>query len=458
MMRRVRQGVVMAASMVIAAGWWIAIVVLVPATSRPYIGGSQNNSFWNVLFGYNGFGRLTGNETGSVGAGPGGPGAWGATGWSRMFNTQFGFEASWLLPAALVLLVVGLAATLTRGRTDRTRAALVIWGGWLVTTAVAFSFGKGIIHEYYAVALAPAIGAVIGIGSHLLWTHRTTVWARAALVGTLAVTVWWLVVLLDRAPQWHPGWAGALIALALAGAVALGLVDRLGRAAAVVAVGGLALVLAVPAAATVTTVRASHDGPLPTSGPAHAGTRVGPGGRGGPGGFAGRPGGGFAGLPGGRPPGLPGGFPGGAFPGAGPASGGGLPGGAGRGGGGGVFASPEPGAAVTTLLQGATTGGYRWAAASVGATNAAGFQIASGAPIMAIGGFNGSDPTPTLAEFQQFVRRGDVHYFLASNFGVPGGGRSGTGTTISQWVQDNFTSRTVSGVTIYDLSSGRSGG
>ena len=147
----------MAVSMVVAAGWWIAIVVLVPAANRPYIGGSQNNSFWNVLFGYNGFGRLTGNETGSVGAGPGGPGAWGATGWSRMFNSQFGFEASWLLPAALLLLVVGLAVTLTRGRADRTRAALVIWGGWLITTAVAFSFGKGIIHEYYAVALAPRL-------------------------------------------------------------------------------------------------------------------------------------------------------------------------------------------------------------------------------------------------------------------------------------------------------------
>ncbi len=217
---RIRKGAVMAVSMVVAAGWWIAIVVLVPAASRPYIGGSQNNSFWNVLFGYNGFGRLTGNETGSVGAGPGGPGAWGATGWSRMFDAQFGFEASWLLPAALLLLVVGLAVTLTRRRTDRTRAALVIWGGWLVTTAVAFSFGKGIIHEYYAVALAPAIGGVIGVGTRLLWTHRSTVWGRVALVGTLAVTVWWLVVLLDRVPQWHPGWAGVLIGLALALAVA----------------------------------------------------------------------------------------------------------------------------------------------------------------------------------------------------------------------------------------------
>ncbi len=459
-LRRIRQGAVMAVSMVAAAGWWIAIVVLVPATSRPYIGGSQNNSFWNVLFGYNGFGRLTGNETGSVGAGPGGPGAWGATGWNRMFNDQFGFEASWLLPAALLLLAIGLAVTLTRRRSDRTRAALLVWGGWLLTTAVAFSFGKGIIHEYYAVALAPAIGAVIGIGTYLLWTHRTSAWARAALIVVLGVTVWWLLRLLDRAPQWHPGWSNALVFLGTLVALGLSCVDRLGRAAAIVAVAGIALMLAVPAAASVTTVRTTHDGPLPTSGPAHAGARSGPGARGGP-----AIGNGARGFPGGFPGGgaLGSGFPGGGGP-AGGFPGGGFPGGGvtrpnaagvGRGG---VFSSPEPGAAVTSLLADAQGGGYRWAAASVGATNAAGFQIASGAPIMAIGGFNGSDPTPTLAEFERYVSNGDVHYFIASNFGVPGGGRSGTGTAISQWVQDNFTSRTVSGVTVYDLSSGRTHG
>ena len=123
-----------------------------------------------------------------------------------------------------------------------------------------------------------------------------------------------------------------------------------------------------------------------------------------------------------------------------------------------VFSSPEPGAAVTKLLRTATSGGYRWAAASVGATNAAGFQLASEASIMAIGGFNGSDPTPTLAEFQRYVRHGDVHYFIASNFGVPGGGQCGTGTTISQWVQANFTSRTVEWRDDLRPGSSRTGG
>jgi hypothetical protein len=161
--------------------------------------------------------------------------------------------------------------------------------------------------------------------------------------------------------------------------------------------------------------------------------------------FAGQNGGGTNGGFGGPPPGFGGGT--GGF--------GGAPGGGGAGPGGGIFGSPTPGAAVTKLLEQARTGGYRWAAATIGATNGAGFQLASGEPVMAIGGFNGSDPTPTLAQFQKYVHDGKVHYFIASNFGVPGGGRSGTGSTISQWVQANYTSRTVSGVTIYDLSAAK---
>src|SRR5205807_2134761 len=120
---RIRRLLVAAAAMVAAFGWWMAIVALWPASSRPYIGGSQNNSIFNVVFGYNGLGRLSGNERGSVGGGPaGGAGRWGPTGLLRLFNSSFGGEASWLIPAALVLLIALLVAAGVRGRTDRTRA------------------------------------------------------------------------------------------------------------------------------------------------------------------------------------------------------------------------------------------------------------------------------------------------------------------------------------------------
>lgn len=463
--RRIRQGLVMATAMVVGAGWWIAIVVLTPAASRPYIGGSTNNSFWDVLFGYNGFGRLSGNETGSVGAQPGGPGTtgrWGPTGWTRMFNSQFGGEVSWLLPAALALLVIGLVVTVRKARTDRTRAALIVWGGWLLVTGIAFSLGKGIIHEYYAVALAPAIGALVGIGTTMLWKRRAEWWSRIAMVATLGLTVWWLLRLLDRSPNWHASLPNVLVAGGIAVAIGILFLSQRRWAVGLIALGAIVVGLAAPVAASVTTARAVHNGPLPTSGPATTGgSGFGPGAFGGGArrSFAGRfPGGanGFPGFPGAggnaTNPGAnaiplpPGGFPGGA---GGLGNLGGRPGGAG----GGIFGSPTPGKAVTALLEKARIGGYRWAAATIGATNGAGFQLASGQPIMAIGGFNGSDPTPTLAQFQQLVKDGTVHYFISSNFGVPGGGQSGTGTTISAWVQAHYTARTVSGVTMYDLSA-----
>ncbi|HEU5270317.1 MAG TPA: glycosyltransferase family 39 protein, partial [Jatrophihabitans sp.] len=163
---RIRQLLLAGLAMIGAAGWWIAIVSLIPARDRPYIGGSQHNSILELTLGYNGFGRLTGNETGSVGGGgPAGAGRWGTTGWSRLFGTDMGSQISWLLPSALLLLVAGLWFTRKAIRTDGSRAALVLWGGWLLVTGLVFSYAKGIIHPYYTVALAPAIGGVIGIGA-----------------------------------------------------------------------------------------------------------------------------------------------------------------------------------------------------------------------------------------------------------------------------------------------------
>ncbi len=144
-------------ALVVAAGWWVALVELWPASSRPYIGGSQNNSFLELTFGYNGFGRLSGDETGSVGGGGGGTGTgmWGATGWNRMFNDEIGSQISWLLPAALILLVASLVATRKLGRTSVRRSSMLVWGGSLVTTLVVFSYMAGIFHQYYTIALAP---------------------------------------------------------------------------------------------------------------------------------------------------------------------------------------------------------------------------------------------------------------------------------------------------------------
>jgi 4-amino-4-deoxy-L-arabinose transferase-like glycosyltransferase len=200
--RRLWQLIAGGAALLISAGWWVMAMVLIPASSRPYVGGSQNNSILNLIFGYNGFGRLTGDETGSVGGAPRtGGGRWGPTGLLRLFGSEMGGQVSWLLPAALVAFGALLWLTWRAPRTDRTRAATLLWGGWLLVSGVVFSYAEGIIHPYYTVALSPAIGALVGIGGVALWQHRSNWIARVLLAIGVAGTAAWAFVLLDRSPS-----------------------------------------------------------------------------------------------------------------------------------------------------------------------------------------------------------------------------------------------------------------
>jgi len=474
--RRVWQVVVLGLSVLVAAGWWVAAVALTPVADRPYVGGSQNNSILNLIFGYNGFGRLTGNETGSVGGGNVAGSMWGPTGLTRLFNTEFGNMMSWLLPGALVMGAALLVITLRARRTDRERAALLLWGGSLVSIGLVISLAQGIIHPYYAVALAPPLGGLVGIATFGLWQRRESWAARGALAGALGVTVVWTDVLLGRTPDWFPAlrpFVAVVGALGVIGILALPLVRRTPRAAVgLVAALGFGAALAVPLVSTVATAATPHNGAIPSVTPAAAGGFGGPGGfaGGGPGGFrrtfgGGFPGGGGAGgFPGG---GLQGGFPGGTTNGVGGGFFGGSPGGApsfgggsrafGQGGGfggGGFLNSSESNPALTAALQ-ANAGRYTWAAATVNSNSAAGYQLASGEPVMAIGGFNGTDPAPTLAQFEKDVSEGKIHYFIAGGgAGVRGpGGGSGDASAITSWVESNFAATTIGGVTVYDLTS-----
>ena len=139
--------------------------------SRPYVGGSNHNSILELTFGYNGLGRLDGaSNNGNVTGGTGRFSS-GSTGLTRLFGTDMGTQISWLLPAALIALGGLVWLTHGRPRTDRLRASVVVWGGWLVATGLVLSFASGIIHPYYTVALAPAIAALVGLGVAALWRH-----------------------------------------------------------------------------------------------------------------------------------------------------------------------------------------------------------------------------------------------------------------------------------------------
>ena len=222
MWRRILQLLAAGAAVLVSAGWWVAVVTLWPAADRPYIGGSTNNSELNLIFGYNGLGRLTGSETGSVGGGGGGgTSAWGPTGLLRMFNSTFGNQASWLIPAALLLIGALLWLRWRAPRTDGRRAAALLWGSWLVVTALVFSLAQGIIHPYYTVALSPAIGALVGMGGVELWRRRDHLVARALLAIALAGTVVWAYALLAQSPDWLPWLRTAVLIAGLATSLVL---------------------------------------------------------------------------------------------------------------------------------------------------------------------------------------------------------------------------------------------
>ncbi|MEU8224740.1 glycosyltransferase family 39 protein [Kribbella sp. NPDC048915] len=416
-------------SLVVSAGWWIAIVELMPASARPYIGGSSTNSILELTLGYNGLGRLNGNETGSVGGGVGNPGWGGEAGLQRLFGGEFAAQITWLLPAALLSVAVLVASSGRAPRTDRRRAFALLWGGWLVVTGLVFSYMQGIIHSYYMVALAPAIAAVVGAAVSVLWPRRSEWLPRATLAGGALLTAGWSFALLRQTPEWQPWlrWVVLFTGIAAAGGLMvlpdLGLRRTAVRQAGVVVATLLAVsALAGPTAYSLSTISAAHAGALPSAGPVASG-RPGMGGRvvfgddrSGPAGQRGFAGGGAVG----------GGFLGG----------GGISG-----------VSSE----LVALLQDGAQG-YTWAAAAVTANGAAPLQIASGEPVMAIGGFNGTDPAPSLAEFQQLVAQNKIHYFVADTGGRMMGGRGGTTNEITTWVTETFQSRTIGNTTIYDLT------
>ena len=461
--RRIRDGLLAIGAMVVTAGWWVALVELVPASMRPYIGGSQANSFLELTFGYNGLGRITGDETGSVGGGGGQAGGWGATGIGRMFSAEMGGQIAWLIPAALVLGAVGVWLRRRMVRTDGARAALLVWGAWLVVTLLTFSFMAGIIHAYYTVALAPAIAALVGIGAALVWERRAELWALAVLAGITLGTAAWAFVLLGRSSDWLP-WLRWVVVIAAvlgaggllgarwigsrsAGALPDGRVAASGRILRIAAAVSLASALAGPTAYTLQTVTTAHTGSIVSAGPAVAGSM------GGMGGGGGMPGGDGQGGPAGQlgqPP-TQGGtgtlpaMPNGAMP------TGGMPTG-GAGGMGGLLNGSEPSTEITSLLL-ADADSYTWVAATVGANNAASYQLATEKSVMPIGGFNGSDPAPTLEEFQADVAAGSIHYFISGgSFGGASGGSSAS-TDIATWVAATYTAQEVDGVTLYDLTT-----
>ncbi|RSN20260.1 glycosyl transferase [Amycolatopsis sp. WAC 04169] len=385
-------------AVVVSAGWFIALVDLWPTGSRPYIGGSDGDSLLELALGYNGLGRIFGMGGGVMVGGPGGTvssaaggnvGFGGESGLTRMFGASFGGEVSWLLPAALIGLVAGLWFTRRAAGTDRTRAALIMWGGWMLVTSLVFSFMSGIVHPYYAVALAPSIAAVVAISGTSLWRGRAHLAPRVFLSLMIAASAVWAYILLDRNADWLPAvrWIVAGLGLVTATVVLVG-VPPMRRLAAVVATVSVLTIGLGTTAYGIETASQSHSGSIPLSGPSTGDER-----------------------------------------------------------GMGMGPEEESSAEIGAVLAATTT---KWAAATSSSQSAASLELASGKSVIGIGGWSGRDPAPTLAEFQQYVANGDITYYIE---GGRGGGPGGGSNEISEWVAENFTATTVGERTVYRLLS-----
>ncbi|KAA9153619.1 glycosyltransferase family 39 protein [Amycolatopsis acidicola] len=419
------------AAVIVSTGWYIAVVELWPASSRPFIGGSQTNSILELAFGYNGFGRITGDEVGSLG------GAQSSGSWARLFGSEMAGGIAWLLPAAVLALAALIWLTWRAPRTDPTRASAVIWGGWLLITGGVFSYMSGIIHPYYTVALAPAVAALVGMGAARLWRLRANPIAAGLLSSGVALTGLTGFLLLDRETDFVPWLKYLALMVALLAAAAILVADRLPRPVTRgVAVVALVASLAGSGAYTIATAATSHSGAIPAAGP--SGSGFGGGGGGPRGGFGGGQNGGPGGQTGGQggmPTGGQGGGPGGGM--------------------GSLLNTTTPSDALVALLQ-KDSESYTWAAATVGSNPAASYQLAADVPVMAVGGFNGTDPAPTLAQFQELVKEKKIHYFVGTGTGGSmGGSTSGSDDAerIAEWVAANYTATTVGGTTVYDLTS-----
>ena len=416
-------------------------------------------------------GATAGGAADAAGGLPGGPGGFegggggpfgGGAGLGRLFANDVGGQIAWLLPAALALLVIGIVLTRRAPRTDRLRASLIVWGGWTVVTALVFSLMEGIFHQYYTVALAPGVAALVGIGGALLWQRRSAAGARWTLAALVVGTAAWAWVLLGRTPEFVPWLRWVVVAVGVVGAALLLLPGRGRVVAAAALAAAVASALLGPAAYAVDTVATASKGSIPLAGPATA-RGFGPGGDRGDrpardrvggmtgeaagSGAAGDAAGGTAGSA--ATSGTTGGAADGGAAGSGAAGGAaagsaaGMPGQAGRGGPGGESQPTDQ--ALVGVLQAA---GTKWSAATVGSMQAAPLALDSATDVMAIGGFSGGDPAPTLEQFQSYVAAGQVHYFIA------GGGFGGRrdGSTISAWVEQTFTATAVGGRTVYDLT------
>jgi 4-amino-4-deoxy-L-arabinose transferase-like glycosyltransferase len=440
---RVRQVVIGAVVMGSVGLWWFVAVQATGTNDRPYVGSTRTNSVFELAFERNGVNQVEGQGTGApipripgearpggYGRPDGGPGAVpnglppdggppgagfppdagapngvppdaaassgveeeppfvlrlnggrpgspsrlgftsGDPGIGRLVDRELGGQVGWLVPLAAIGFVAALIAT--RLRPSPRLGAVLVLGCWFGAGAIVFSFTKGIVHPYYLAGIGPPLAGLVGIGAA---TFRFDLaagrWRSLLGVGALAVTAITDWVIWQRV-GWR-GWfgvvatlvisivvVGAVVVVALARRRRVPLSDR--RVLALTA-AAVAAVLLAPAMWLQGSLRAGVSGPLPYAQPLTTGVgdttanQI-------------TPNGGFE----------------------------------------------FPSISVPSLISymRANRDGERWALAVESAAPAEEIIISQGDPVMAIGGFIGTDPIITSDALRERVRNGEVRFFLLS--------------------------------------------
>lgn len=394
----IRHGLLATAVLLVVSLSWVTAVDLTPASERPYVGSSDSNSALELALGYNGVQRLLGrigpggrapagaaNGPRGGGGGVGGASENGSSGVLRLLDDELGPQVSWLLPLTLLGLAAGAWQTCVWRRLplSRPQQALVLWGVWFATGATFFSIA-GFFHRYYLVTLAPSIAALAGIGVVALWRdYQRRRWRGGLLPIVLVATAATQLFLLRDFGDWQARLAPVVVGGCLVAVVGLAALKlprwRQPRRATPALVVALAALLVGPAIWGGYSVRAAANGTLPAAGPT-------------------QPGNGFAGGP------------------RGGGSVGGLPGGFGERG-------QQVDAQLLAYLQ-VNRGSAKFLLAVPSSMSASDIIIATGEPVMALGGFSGADPILTTDALAKLVADGTVRFFELDGFG---GGRAFNG-------------------------------
>jgi 4-amino-4-deoxy-L-arabinose transferase-like glycosyltransferase len=235
---------------------WMTAVSLVPAADRPYVDGSHDNSVFAQVFSYNGFARFgdqTPLQVRAAQLNPGTPLPVPARAADRLLDGALGRDTGWLVPAAAVVAVWGIASRRRQPRGDPLRACFILWGGWLVTFFVVFT-AITTLWPYYAAALSPAVAAIIGAGVAAARSRERVPVSRtiglAVIVAGTAAYAGWLVSSSGGAPGWL---VPAIIAVGIVatGVIVCSLVRPRSVPFALALAAGLVAVALAPAVASV---------------------------------------------------------------------------------------------------------------------------------------------------------------------------------------------------------------